>query len=165
MTKDRSTLFKTLYDSHSPMVLQMCMGYMKGNTQEAQDLVQEIFTIVWQKLDSFRGEAQHKTWLYRITVNTCLHQLRKQKKTRMNSWVELNKEPISEETDHQKEEQHQALFRAIGELEEVDRILIMMSLEGEKQDVIAEVLGIKPGALRVRMHRIKKALSNQLKTN
>lgn len=164
MSKENSALFQQLYDQHAGMVRQMCLGYMKGNAAEADDLVQEIFTIVWRKLSSFRGEAQYKTWIYRITVNSCLHQIRKRKKMPLRAIETLPNEPADPGADHKKEEQVQSLYKAIGELEEVDRLLVMLSLEGEKQEAIAEVLGLKPGTVRVRIHRIKKTLSNRLKT-
>ena len=163
MSKENSALFQQLYDQHAGMVRQMCLGYMKGNAAEADDLVQEIFTIVWRKLASFRGEAQFKTWIYRITVNSCLHQIRKRKKTPLHALDTLANEPADPGGDHNKEEQVQSLYKAIGELEEVDRLLVMLSLEGEKQEAIAEVLGLKPGNVRVRLHRIKKTLSTRLK--
>lgn len=163
MSKENSVLFQQLYGQYAGMVRQMCLGYMKGNAAEADDLVQEIFTIVWRKLASFRGEAQYKTWIYRITVNSCLHQIRKQKKMPLRSIDTLSNEPADPGTDRRNEEQLQSLYKAIGELEEVDRLLVMLSLEGEKQEAIAEVLGLKPGTVRVRIHRLKKTLSTRLK--
>ena len=138
---------------------------MKGNRQDADDLVQEIFGVIWNKLDGFRGESQHKTWIYRITVNSCLHHIRKHKQRRTLSWESLGTEPAEEfENRDQKEEQLHHLFKAIGQLEELDRLIVMMSLEGEKQATIAEVLGIQAGNIRVRMHRIKKNLASQIIT-
>lgn len=162
MSSEQSTLFRKLYTEHQAMVRQMCLGYMKGNRSDADDLVQEIFSIVWNKLSSFRGESQHKTWIYRITVNSCLHHIRKQKQQRTLSWESLSAEPRQEAENPNQEEQFQNLFQAIGKLEELDRLIVMMSLEGEKQAAIAEVLGIQPGNVRVRMHRIKKNLAHQL---
>jgi len=75
----------------------------------------------------------------------------------------LSNEPADPGTDRRNEEQLQSLYKAIGELEEVDRLLVMLSLEGEKQEAIAEVLGLKPGTVRVRIHRLKKTLSTRLK--
>ena len=148
---------------HQGMVRQMCLGYMKGNLDDAEDLVQEVFSTVWKNLDRFRGESQYKTWIYRITVNSCLHQIRKQKKQKSQSWDNMDLEPSEESPELKKEELLSSMYRAIGQLEEIDRLIIMMSLEGEKQASIAEVLGIQPGNVRVRIHRIKKNLAEQLK--
>ena len=139
------------------MVMQICLGYMKGDHQKAQDLSQEVFINTWNALSKFRGEATYKTWIYRITVNTCLMQIRKEKK----------QPPIPLETeDHEitvdGAEDHQLLYQAIGQLPETDRILIMLVLEELEYAEIAQILGINEGTLRVKVHRIKKRLKKIL---
>ena len=80
MTNQVKSVFETIYREHRPMVYQMCMGFMKGDSDLANDLSQEIFVNVWNGLSRFKGESSYKTWIYRITVNTCLQQIRKTKK-------------------------------------------------------------------------------------
>ena len=59
------------------MVQQMCLGFVKGDYDKATDLSQEVFIKVWTHLETFKGESSYKTWVYRITVNTCLQLIRK----------------------------------------------------------------------------------------
>src|SRR6187551_3856670 len=75
---DLST-FKTLHSQYHAMVTNMCRGFMKGDMDMASDLVQEVFINVWNALPGYRAEATYKTWIYRITVNTCLLQIRRDK--------------------------------------------------------------------------------------
>ena len=76
---DLRSEFETLHTSYHPMVLQMCMGFMKGDKDLAADLSQDVFINVWNSLPNFRSESSHKTWIYRIAVNTCLSHIRKSK--------------------------------------------------------------------------------------
>ena len=73
------SLFRDLYQTNYPKVYRLCLGYMKGNSTQANELCQEVFIKVWENLSSFRQESAISTWVYRITVNTCLLYLRKKK--------------------------------------------------------------------------------------
>ncbi len=77
MIKSKNEPFEKIYHRHHPMVLQMCLGFVKGDKDTANDLSQEIFISVWNNLDKFRGASSYKTWIYRITVNTCLQYVKK----------------------------------------------------------------------------------------
>lgn len=76
--KNRS-LFESLHMQYNPMVQHMCMGFMKGDKELANDLTQEIFINIWNAIPGFKGASSYKTWIYRITVNTCLQHIRKEK--------------------------------------------------------------------------------------
>ena len=154
------SLFETLYKEHHAMVYQMCMGFMKGDRDMASDLSQEIFINIWNALRQFKNESSHKTWIYRITVNTCLQQIRKEKNKKrvsIGEGFDLADVPVNP-----AEENHLRLYRAVGQLEEVDRLIIMMVLEEVGYDEIARVIGISDANLRVKIHRIKKALKELL---
>jgi RNA polymerase sigma-70 factor (ECF subfamily) len=159
--KSHKTLFDSLYKDHYTMVLQMCLGYLKGNEDEAKDLTQEIFINTWNALDKFKGTSSHKTWIYRITVNTCLKYIR-DTKSKKGVEIEISGLEGSQEQDIATND-YSTLYLAIGQLCEIDRLIIMMVLEEADYDDIAEVMGISPVNLRVKIHRIKKNLKKQLK--
>ena len=112
-------------------------------------------------MDSFKGLSSYKTWIYRITVNTCLQLIRKEKH---QTSLSIDSVPIYTEEDskEEKDESVTELYRAIGQLKETDRLLIMMVLEGQNYDDIGDVLGIEPATIRVKIHRIKKRLQKLL---
>lgn len=152
-TKD----FTSLYEQCYPMVMQMCMGFVKGDRDIASDLTQEVFINIWKAIDKFKGQSAFKTWVYRITVNTCLQYLRKQKNKRTTRYDEVAStlQHLQEET---YTEGNQELYAAIGQLTEVDRLMIMMVLDEQEYEDIAEVMGISAVNVRVKIHRIKKRL-------
>ncbi len=157
---DLRSSFESLHISYQPMVRQMCMGFMKGDREMADDLAQEVFINVWNALPSFRGESSHKTWIYRITVNTCLQQIRKGKKE-LKVPIEHATNAVHDASDHE-EERAAALMKAIGQLEEVDRLIIMMVLDELEYEEIARVMGISENNLRVKIHRIKGRIKTLL---
>jgi RNA polymerase sigma factor (sigma-70 family) len=137
----------------------MCMGFMKGDSDMASDLSQEIFINIWNALAGFKNESSYKTWIYRITANTCLQQIRRDKSKQRISMAEgfdvAEMATTSEET-------HLLLYKAVGQLPEVERLIIMMVLEEVEYEEIAKVIGINETNLRVKIHRIKKRLKELL---
>jgi RNA polymerase sigma-70 factor (ECF subfamily) len=151
MTHSPDTL-KTLHEEYHPMVRQMCLGYVKGDEEMAKDLTQEVFISIWNALPRFEGRSSYKTWIYRITVNTCISHVRKKVPLKETSMPDLPSE------DGQENDPTDQLLHAIGKLPEVERLLIMMVLDELSYSEIAEVTGITEGNLRVRIHRIKNKL-------
>jgi RNA polymerase sigma factor (sigma-70 family) len=165
MIKNKNEPFETIYSQHHLMVLQMCLGFVKGDKDTAKDLSQEIFISVWNNLEKFRGASSHKTWIYRITVNTCLQYVKKDKKERTLSTSETVNLTSVIDTGETINYDIPKLYNAIGQLKKIDRLIIMMVLENEDYDSISEVIGINPINVRVKIHRIKKRLEKILKSN
>jgi RNA polymerase sigma factor (sigma-70 family) len=149
--------FENLHAQYFSMVLHICRGFMKGDRELAHDLAQDVFINVWNALPGYRAEASYKTWIYRITVNTCLLQIRKDKN---KIKVPLETVTVEAETDSATiaQENESILYRAIGQLEEVDRLMIMMVLDEIEYEEIARIMGVTENNLRVKIHRIKTKL-------
>ena len=144
------------------MVLQMCLGYMKGDRELAKDIAQEVFINIWNALHSFKGESTPKTWIYRITVNTCLLYIRSNNK-KQTTPLDTDNYTTALEGSEPEEEQHLALYKAIGELPKLERLIIMLVLEGVEYEEIEKITGINSINLRVKIHRIKKKMKELLK--
>ncbi|MCG2615970.1 sigma-70 family RNA polymerase sigma factor [Terrimonas sp. NA20] len=151
--------FDSLYEQYHEMVFQLCTGFLKGDREMAADLTQDVFINTWNAWSSYRGEASHKTWIYRITVNTCLQYLRKQKNKRNVGEEQLQDHAEEERTD---DVHFTDLYQAIGQLNDLDRLIIMMVLEEIDYPEISQIVGISEGNLRVRIHRIKQKLKKLL---
>ena len=144
------------------MVHQMCRGFMNGQEDLAKDLTQETFINIWRSLDKFRGASSYKTWIYRITVNTCLKFIRSDQAKHQTSLSDYPTIADEEPTHKAQEKPYQELYQAIGQLGKVDRLIIMMVLDELEYPEIAEVMGMTEGNLRVKIHRIKKNLKKLL---
>lgn len=137
------------------------MGYVKGNEAQANDLSQEVFIKVHQHWDGFKGKSARSTWVFRIAVNTCLNQLRIDKKFQKVGLDQIAEVSVAESksNEHLLEE----LYRCINTLNTVNKSIILLELEGLPQSEIADVIGVSHGSLRTRINRIKKQLSKCIK--
>ncbi|MDR7131794.1 RNA polymerase sigma-70 factor (ECF subfamily) [Algoriphagus sp. 4150] len=158
MRESKKELFSRLYGQYYAMVFQLALGFVKGDRDQADDLSQEVFIQVWNHLDGFRYQSSHKTWIYRITVNCCLGFLKKSKRGA------FLRDPSPGPLDQIGEEQENShrildeLYRAMGQLDDLDRLIVTMMLEELPYEEISEVLGVSPSNLRVKIHRVKKKL-------
>lgn len=165
MKKNKTELFENIYHKHKPMVLQMCLGFVKGDKHIANDLLQEVFISVWKNLERFRGASTYKTWIYRITVNTCLQYIKKEQKVKTYAISEIEQQNSEDTSEKTTNPNIQRLYKAIGQLKKIDRLIIMMVLENQDYDSISEIMGISPINVRVKIHRIKKHLETILKSS
>ena len=143
------------------------------NAEDAQDIVQEAFLHAYQALDSFKGDSQFFTWLYRIAFNTAISLKRKQKAVLR---IEAGRsdyggtgEPLDaseesrpghalERTERERKVQD-ALNRLSGEHKAV---LVMKDMEGMKYEDMAKVLEVPIGTIRSRLHRARLELRELL---
>ena len=148
--------FTKLYNEYGEGIRKLCLGYT-GDAVLAQDLLQETFIAVWNNMEKFRGDAKWSTWIYRIAVNTCLSHLRKKKDVVMD--IENTAFSMLPEDVNNKEQEVQLLYKCIGQLQQTDRLIITLVLEDKPYEEIAAVTGITEANLRVKIHRIKKQLT------
>lgn len=150
--------FDHIYETNYNKVVRLCLGYTNGDMMLSKDLAQEVFIKVWQHLKSFRNESSISTWIYRITVNTCLLELRKKKTVDLSNHLIHLEEP-SEITTDNKQTQLKKLYSCISRLKPENKSIILLELEGLPQKSIAEITGLSHEAIRVRIHRIKNKLT------
>ncbi len=150
--------FKEIYEQYWSRVYRLCMGYL-NDPAHAQDVAQETFVTVWEKLPQFRGESAIGTWIFRIASNQCLRQIARDKRMPRSAMPG----EIEEKNEAAPEGKIAYLYKAISELSETDRIIISLELEGLPQAEIASIVGISEGNVRVKIHRIKDKLTEKFK--
>ncbi len=155
---DKKAHFNELFTQHYKKVFRLCKGYFSGDEALASDSAQEVFIRIWEALDSFRGESSVSTWIYRISVNTCLLYLRKSS-TRKEKSTSVFPPIPAEIYSGEEEEKLNKMYACIQKLEERDKMITLLMLEGTSYSEMAEVVGISEETLRVRIHRIKKNLT------
>jgi len=157
--------FEDIYKKFQAPIYRLCLGYFGGNQALASDTCQEIFIKVWQNLDRFKGQSKVSTWVYRVAVNTCINVLRSAEYKRQNAEFYISKmskaleDSQDSEESTSKNEQLQAMYRCISILKPKDRSVILLVLDQEPYEQIAEIMGISENNLRVKIHRIKDKLS------
>ncbi len=149
--------FTEIYNKYASKVLRLCLGYASGNEDLAKEWQQETFIKVWQHRKNFKRKSSIGTWIYRITVNICLADLRKNKlHTQVNDKLVVSDATELEHT--KKEEQLEQVYRCISQLTQNNKTIILMELEEIPQSEIAETVGLTHGALRTRLNRIRQSL-------
>lgn len=132
--------------------------------REAEDLAQESLTRVLSKLDTFRGNSDLGTWIYRITTNTCLTHLRR----RARSPLQPNSDALAEPSDDsgvQTSDTSAELRKALDQLSEEHRtMLLLRDVQGLEYEQLAAVLEIPVGTVRSRLFRARQALRDILET-
>ena len=157
MAAEEEKRFISLINTHQGLIHKICIMY-ENDPDVRNDLFQEIVFQLWKSFSSFRGEAKITTWMYRIALNTAISGFRKQTrnvKTEDLKELHLN---ISDSWEYDGEEDIQRLHRAIRQLSEIERAMIMLALEEVPYEEIAETIGITQNNVRVRMNRIREKL-------
>ena len=165
--------FKELVGLYQKMVLNICIGYVH-NTSDAQDLAQEVFIEIYNKIDSFRSDSKLSTWIYRIAVNKSLNYIRDNKikkgylslSPNNNSSKDIQL-PISacEESDYQFEnnERKKRLYTAIDSLPENQRsTFILNKYDGKSYKEISEIMDITLSSVESLLFRAKQNLQKKL---
>lgn len=143
---------------------------MMGNAPEAEDLTQEVFIKVYRSIKRFRGEAAFSTWLYRITVNTCLDSLDKRQRRPQpvdSDFTEAEEIHLTHlgqpwETSPEQAVLRRELLECIREtmmaLQARERLLLTLrDVQGLEYQKIADILNISMSALKMRIHRARLA--------
>jgi len=149
---------RELFDAHVDLVFQLAYR-MTGDTAFAEDLTQDVFARVFDRLHQFRGDAPFRVWLHRVASTTILNELRSARRTyrREASLEEARDAAVS--TGGIEPDLRDRIRAALASLPESLRIVaIMFDIEGYSHDEIASALGITSGASRVRLLRARDAL-------
>lgn len=136
-------------------IYTVCYFFSK-DTEEVNDLYQEILINLWKGFPNYRGDSSLKTWIWRVSLNTCSNQERK-KKSRIRTV------PLSIDIDLYNDEdagsrQIQMLYDRINRLDVFDRAIILLWLENMTYQDIADVVGISVSNVTTRLFRIKEQL-------
>ncbi|MEO0339727.1 MAG: sigma-70 family RNA polymerase sigma factor [Bacteroidota bacterium] len=153
--------FQHIIEQYRASIFKICLGYAATPT-EAEDLLQEALINIWKGLKSFRQEAQLKTWIYRVTVNTCLLSLRK-KRIQTTDLSTVQESHFAKHASSEQKEALEQLHQYIQVLPEKDRVIILLYLEELSHQEIAEVVGISANNVGVRISRVKKRLRGLLR--
>ena len=152
--------FVDILNNHRGLIYKVCHLYC-DDPEDRKDLFQEIVLQVWKSLGSFRQESTIGTWMYRIALNTAITHFRKEK--RLGGKVSLTGIDIPDLNDSsEKEDQLIELFKAIENLDRIDKSIILLYLEEKNYEEISEITGLTRTNVGVRLNRIKIKLSNTI---
>lgn len=164
--------FNSLMQQHEgrmyAVALRMC-----ANREDAQDCLQEAMLRVYRAISGFKGESSFSTWVYRITMNTCLDELRKRKNrqtTSLDNLLDMGWSPSDDTNVPEKHairgESKRMLHAAIENLpEDMRSAIVLRDIEGLSYEEIAKALDINIGTIKSRISRGREKLREKLKEN
>lgn len=162
MNKKLEHSFVEQLQKHQNIVHKVCRLYT-NNTDAHNDLFQEITIQLWKAYPKFRGDSKFSTWMYRVGLNTAITLYRKSKR-RINTqeFDAIEFKIKAEEYDDTEEQQLKLLYKAVHQLNDIEKALVFLYLEDKDYREISETLGITEVNARVKMNRVKKKLKTIL---
>ena len=145
--------FERIVREHKSTIYSVC--YMFAQTREdADDLFQEVLVNLWQGIGNYRGDASLRSWIYRVSMNTCISY--KKKKRLKTVPLDISPDILGGTTPESR--QAAQLHKRISRLEPIDRAIVLLWLENMPYDEIGAIIGISTRAIGVRLVRIKDKL-------
>lgn len=158
MNKELEHSFVEQLKKHQNIVHKVCRLYT-NNADAHNDLFQEITIQLWRAYPKFRGDSKFSTWMYRVGLNTAITLYRKSKRRIHTQGFDAVEFKIkAEEYDDTEELQLKLLYKAVHQLNDIEKALVFLYLEEKDYREISQTLGISEVNARVKMNRIKKKL-------
>lgn len=159
---DKTNIFLSVIESNKGIIYKIANSYCK-DTEDRNDLVQEIVLRLWKAFGNYNDEYKHSTWIYRIALNTAISNYRKEKVREKyftpvsESFFEIEDTNNSDEIEHK----YVVLQQFISELKELDKALMLLYLEEKNYKEISEILGISESNVGTKIGRIKNLLKEK----
>ncbi|MBK7105956.1 MAG: sigma-70 family RNA polymerase sigma factor [Ignavibacteriae bacterium] len=171
LKNDDEFIYKYVYDQYSRMVYSV--GFrMIGNKEEAEDVTQDVFIMVFNSINSFREDSKLSTWIYQITVNTCLNKLRRKKAINFLSLnfgedekgeQEMASDNLTPRDEIEKSELQKIVQDAINTLPAKQKTAIVLSRYEElTYKEIAKIMEISLSSVESLLFRAKENLAKKL---
>ena len=161
--KGKVAAFSVLVERYQNMVYSLALKILK-KPEDAEEMAQDTFVKAYQKLDTYEGKSKFSTWLYSITYNACISELRK----RRIEFKSLDDRQISDQDEQKmhdyyketkKEDQEKYLNLALSKLPEDDQVLVTLYYyESQSMDEISAITGLTVSNIKVKIHRARKKM-------
>jgi RNA polymerase sigma-70 factor (ECF subfamily) len=163
---------KTMDESEQKRIFDEWLNQHKGlffkvvrafafNLHDQDDLFQEISIQIWHSIPNFRGDSSVSTWIYRVALYAATAWSRQERKHHDNKQPLAGIEHTLLQSRQMADGRPDWLYEQIAQLNEIDRSLILLLLEGFNYQEMAAILGISESNVGVKIHRIKKHLAQK----
>lgn len=152
----KEEMFRKVTREYSDVIARICRSFADKQS-DFEDFMQDAYLNIWAGIDSFRGDAQLKTWTYRVTLNTCVATYRKRK--RELTQVEIDQARGFAADSGTSFENSQWMNSLLSTLSPIDHSIITMWLDDLSYEEIAEVMGMNRNTVATRLRRSKEKLA------
>jgi len=156
---DIESQFLEVVRAYDSVVRKVCFMYTSPSTA-FDDLYQEIMVNLWNGFKSFRGDSKMSTWIYRMSINTCVSWYRRNNRHTSLECIDNAINQIAADEDEEHRRNLKELYKLISGLDVLERAIVMMWLDEKSYDEIADVTGLSRAAVGTRLHRIRRKLKS-----
>jgi RNA polymerase sigma factor (sigma-70 family) len=158
---DKKEKFITAIKESDGFIYKIASAYT-NNTDDRNDLIQEIIYQLWKSFDSFNRKSSLSTWIYRVALNVALYQL-KVSKRRVQTVPIDEQDPDYHASDQTEIDENWKILRyQIDKLNLLDKGILVLHLENKSYDEIAEIIGITKTNVATKLSRIKEKIKAQI---
>jgi RNA polymerase sigma-70 factor (ECF subfamily) len=156
--------FLDILEKNIGIIIKIARAYSK-TLHDKEDLINDITLELWKSFGRFKGDSKISTWIYRIALNTSMNYKRKREKDRLFFLDDLkqieNQSWLIEQPDSSHSE---ILYQCIDELNQLNKAIILLYLDGNSHDEISDITGISKTNVGTRISRIKEQIKNLVTT-
>lgn len=156
-SSERTRLFEYVMQRHYGLISSICLSFAR-TPDDFEDLRQNALLNIWRGLSGFRKDSELTTWLYRVTLNSCVTVTRREARTSAMSMSDLYAE-LYDNSSPEELERFRIMYELIGQLKPIDKSIVLMWLDKKKYEEIAEVVGLTRDAIASRIKRAKDQLA------
>ena len=163
MTENKQKdLFLDILEQNIGIIIKISGAYT-NSVHDKEDLINDITLELWKSFGRFKGESKISTWIYRVALNTSMNFNRKKKSDRLYFPADLNQfENANWITEPPDSSHSEILYRCIEELNQLNKAIILLYLDGNSYDEISEITGISRTNVGTRISRIKEQIKNMV---
>ena len=151
--------FIRIIDANQGIIKSLCKAYYMS-PEDQKDAFQDIILQLWKSFETFRGESEISTWIYRVSLNTVLAKVRKEKKKITTESIGASELSIS---IAMADGDIELLNIVIQSLKDLDKAIVILCLEGYKNKEISQILNLTPTNVSTRLNRVRAELKAKFK--
>ncbi|MCA6067369.1 RNA polymerase sigma factor [Chryseobacterium sp. RG1] len=163
MSNSTEATFLRLINQHKGILYKASRIYA-DSIEDREDLQQEIMIQLWKSYQTFKGNSEFSTWMYRVAINTAITFFKKEKqRTNHHTDTPHHFEFQNEEYNPSKDKQLEIFYKAVQELKPLEKAIIFYFMEGLSHKEIGNNMGLSEGNARVKLNRTKEKIQNIIK--
>jgi RNA polymerase sigma-70 factor (ECF subfamily) len=151
--------FIQIVNENRGTIRSLCKAYYVSS-EDQKDAFQDIILQLWKSFETFRGESAISTWIYRVSLNTILTKVRKEKKKIATESIDASERSIS---IAMADDDIELLKSVIQTLKDLDKAMVILYLEGYKNKEISQILNLTPTNVSTRLNRVRTELKAKFK--
>ncbi len=156
--------FIDILENNIGIIVKIARAYSK-TVHDKEDLINDITLELWKSFGRFKGDSKISTWIYRIALNTSMNYKRRREKERVFFLDDLKQiENLTWLIEPADSSHSEILYQCIDELNQLNKAIILLYLDGNSHDEISDITGISKTNVGTRISRIKEQIKNLVTT-